>query len=224
MKDPIMQKWNDQQKALRPMLNDESRHEQAIQVFLEQHAMVHAGEISSGVHHSFADALFADLSEEYFRRLPQNCEHSIAWCIFHIARIEDMTMNILLVGNEQVFTAEGWQNKLNANITHSANAMSEEEIIELSQALNINALLEYRNTVGQRTRQIVQQLQPGQLKQKISFKRIEQLHKIGAILPEAKSITDYWSKRTLAGLLLMPPTRHNFVHINESVRLKKRKK
>jgi len=31
-----------------------------------------------------------------------------------------------------------------------------------------------------------------------------------------------WGGLTLAGLLLMPPTRHNFVHLNEAVRIKAR--
>jgi hypothetical protein len=31
---------------------------------------------------------------------------------------------------------------------------------------------------------------------------------------------DYWSRRTVAGLLLMPPTRHCFLHLNEALRIK----
>jgi hypothetical protein len=42
----------------------------------------------------------------------------------------------------------------------------------------------------------------------------------GALLPEAIGILQYWSKRTIAGLLLMPPTRHNFLHLNEALRIK----
>lgn len=35
-------------------------------------------------------------------------------------------------------------------------------------------------------------------------------------LLQARFVTDYWSRRTIAGLLLMPATRHNFVHLNEA--------
>jgi hypothetical protein len=31
-----------------------------------------------------------------------------------------------------------------------------------------------------------------------------------------------WSKRTVAGLLPMPPTRHNFLHLNEALRIKQK--
>jgi hypothetical protein len=39
---------------------------------------------------------------------------------------------------------------------------------------------------------------------------------IGAIDEQARFVTDYWSRRTIAGLLLLPATRHNFVHLNEA--------
>jgi hypothetical protein len=29
-------------------------------------------------------------------------------------------------------------------------------------------------------------------------------------------VVDYWSRRDVAGLLLMPPTRHTIVHWNEA--------
>ena len=34
------------------------------------------------------------------------------------------------------------------------------------------------------------------------------------------ALVKYWGKRDTAGLLLMPATRHNFIHLNEALRLK----
>ena len=45
----------------------------------------------------------------------------------------------------------------------------------------------------------------------------------GAVVEEARDLIDYWGKRTIAGLLLMPATRHNLVHLNEALRLKRRR-
>ena len=36
------------------------------------------------------------------------------------------------------------------------------------------------------------------------------------------SEVDYWSKRNTAGLLLMPATRHNLIHLNEALQIKRR--
>ena len=44
-----------------------------------------------------------------------------------------------------------------------------------------------------------------------------------AVLPTGNAVIDYWSGLTLAGLLLMPPTRHNFIHLNEALRLKQKR-
>ena len=40
------------------------------------------------------------------------------------------------------------------------------------------------------------------------------------VLPEASGVLEYWSRRTMAGLLLMPATHHNLTHLNEAVRIK----
>lgn len=40
--------------------------------------------------------------------------------------------------------------------------------------------------------------------------------------PEADEIIAYWGGRTLAGLLLMPPTRHNFLHLSEALRIRQK--
>ncbi len=42
----------------------------------------------------------------------------------------------------------------------------------------------------------------------------------GAVTPEAREIADYWSRKTIAGLLLMPPTRHCILHLNEGMRIR----
>jgi hypothetical protein len=44
----------------------------------------------------------------------------------------------------------------------------------------------------------------------------------GAVVEAAQSITNYWSKRNVAGLLLMPATRHNLIHLNEALQVKRK--
>ncbi len=41
---------------------------------------------------------------------------------------------------------------------------------------------------------------------------------------QQRDLIDYWGNRTFAGLLLMPPTRHNMVHLNEAYRIKNRRR
>jgi hypothetical protein len=76
--------------------------------------------------------------------------------------------------------------------------------------------------VGRRTREIVKQLQPAELKQKVEPSRLQQVLDEGAVVEAARGIVDYWSKRNTAGLLLMPATRHNLIHLNEALQIKRR--
>ncbi len=211
--------WNQTHQTLRRALSGNDAGA-AIELLLQQHAMVHTGKISKVKLWSFEDELLKDMPAEQIRCMPPGGEHSIAWILFHIARIEDITMNLLVAGTPQLFLREDWAKKLNVSVLHSANQMNEISIVTLSAQIDIEALMAYRQSVGRRTRQIVKQLKVEQFKQKANASRLQRVLEEGALLPEAIGILNYWSKRTIAGLLLMPPTRHNFLHLNEAARIK----
>jgi hypothetical protein len=52
---------------------------------------------------------------------------------------------------------------------------------------------------------------------------LQQVLDEGAVVQEAQGLLDYWGGLNIAGLLLMPPTRHNFVHLNEALRIKQKR-
>jgi hypothetical protein len=219
--DPNRQLWNQGQQKLRRALFA-SNHGQAIDLFLSQHAMVHSRKMSGTKLWSFEDEVLNGLAEEQFRCTPPGGRHSIAWILFHLARIEDITMNMLVAGRPQLFARERWMKKLRVAVPHSANSMDDTNMAALSARIDLDALQAYRQSVGRGTREIVQRLTPGEWKRKADRSRIERVKDEGVLLPEAMGILDYWSKRTVAGLLLMPPTRHNFLHLNEALRVKQK--
>lgn len=214
--------WNEQQKKLRHLCTRADEHQHAIELFLTQHALVHTAAMAQTELETFADEIWADMTAETFRCVPRGAEHSVAWCIWHIARIEDVTMNLLVADSAQILHGDNWLARLQAPIQHTGNAMSGAEVTDLSMALDMGALRAYRVAVGRRTREVVQQLQPGELKQKVSPARIQRVRDEGAVLADAEGVIAYWSNRDIAGLLLMPPTRHNFVHLSEALRLKRK--
>ena len=182
--------------------------------------MVHSKKISRLGLWSFADELWQGLTDDNFRAIPPKGEHSIAWIIFHIARIEDITMNMVMAGTQQVYKHDKWAKRLKATIHHSANKMDDNSVRQLSSSLDMAALREYRLSVGKRTREVVRKIQPDEFSQKVEPIRLQKLLEEGAMIEEAMEIIDYWSKRPIEGLLLMPPTRHNFLHLNEAFRIK----
>jgi len=56
----------------------------------------------------------------------------------------------------------------------------------------------------------------------VDSSRIAEVLTEGAVTPEAMEVVHYWSKKTMAGLLLMPPTRHCFLHLHEALRIKQK--
>lgn len=214
--------WNAQQKVLQRLLIKGEDFSRAIELFLNQHAVLHAAEMAQVDFPTFEDQVWQGLTEEAARSIPKGAEHSIAWNFWHLARIEDITMNLLVAGAPQLFEKEGWQSRLRVAERDTGNAMSAGRIAQLSAAVDLTALRAYRTAVGRRTREIVKALQPGDLGKKAEPLRLQQVMDEGAVEEAARGLVEYWGGRTVAGLLLMPPTRHNLVHLNEALRLKQK--
>jgi hypothetical protein len=213
--------WNVNQQILQRLLNKGEDFPDAIELFLIQHAVLHAGEMAQAGYPTFEDEIWDGLTVSAARCIPPKAEHSIAWIFWHLTRIEDITMNLLVAGSPQLFERDGWLPRLGVADKDTGNAMSEDRIATLSQAVNLPELRAYRLSVGRRTREIVSALQPGDLKKKAEPARLQRILAEGAVEPAAMGLIEYWGGRTVAGLLLMPPTRHILVHLNEAIRIKK---
>ncbi len=212
--------WNEQQQALRHALTHPLEHNKAVDLFLSQHAMTHAGEMSGGGLVTFEDEVWDGLTDTAARSVPPKYEHSIVWCIWHITRCEDITMNMLVAGTRQLLLEDGWFERMNVPVRDTGNAMDAGGMADFSAWIAIPALRAYRMVVGRRTRQVVSALQPGEFTRKTDPIRLQRVLAEGTVLKSELWLTDYWSRLTVAGLLLMPPTRHNLVHLNEAMNIK----
>ena len=215
--------WNEKHKELTAMIGKSNEHQGAVELFLIQHGILYSSQMGNMDRATYEDELLEGIEEVTFRRCPVPCtdtKNSIAWHLWHIARVEDITMNILVAGSEQVLYSDNWLQKMNTWFTHSGNNMSEADIASLSSCINIDSLLAYRIAVGQQTRRIISSLQPGGFNEKVQPGRIKRLFDENAVTQEAKWLADYWSNKSIAGLVLMPATRHNFLHMNKCIRIK----
>lgn len=89
--------------------------------------------------------------------MPTSKDETTSWAIWHIARIKDLTMNILVNNGSQIFD-EWWKQRMNISVSDSGNAMSDMEIMDFIKQINIGELFEYRNEVGIRSREIIRNL------------------------------------------------------------------
>ncbi|WP_378151074.1 DinB family protein [Chungangia koreensis] len=217
--------WNEQHRLLTAIISKPEEHSRATELFISQHSLLHSPSILETYQTTLEDELLRDLDEKVFRHDPTpnpDTNNSIAWHLWHIARIEDMTMNILVATESQVLFEENWLEKMNIDYIHSGNDMSEKDIALMSSRIEMKQLVAYRRAVGKRTQQVVSKLKPGQFKEKVEQERIGQLFKENAVSQNSKWLAEYWSKKTIAGLILMPATRHNFLHLNKCIRIKER--
>lgn len=213
-----LQALNKLHKSLRQALTTGDQ-QQAIHLFLSLHSQLHAKQVSPDTSWSYEDLLLEGISDTKYRQIPEGEAHSIAWILWHLTRVEDVTMNILIAERNQVFNTPGWQEKIRSPIKHTGNGGGPEEVQSLSAAVDIQALRAYRVSVGIATQEIVQRLTHTAFKRKVSPENIQRILEEGAVIKPGLDVVNYWSRRDVAGLLLMPPTRHTIVHWNEARKL-----
>lgn len=184
--------------------------------------MMHAASMSHMGVWPFQDEILGGLDVDQMRIIPRKLDHSIAWVLWHVTRIEDATMNLLLAGSPQVLLGEDWIKRMGIRERDTGNAKDANGVASLNAAINVPVLLEYRLSVGRRTRAIVKNLRSHELLQKVDPARLRQMTAQGAVRAKAGELLEYWAGRTISGLLLMPPTRHTFLHWNEALRIKQK--
>jgi hypothetical protein len=184
--------------------------------------MVHAAQMAQAELWSFEDEALNGLTDQKMRVIPPGCKHSMVWVLWHLTRIEDVTMSLLVADTPQLFQDEDWASRMKVDLRTTGNDMEDECMAALNTMIDIAALRTYRLSVGRRTREITRLLQPENLHQKVAPARLDRVREAGAVLPESSDLLDYWGGLTIAGLLLMPPTRHPFIHWNEALRIKKK--
>ncbi len=216
--------WNSQHATLRRLLEKDKNLPGAIVAFLPHHAAIHSARLDPSVGWSFQDEVLLELTPAQMRAVPAGQPHSVAWLLWHITRIEDMTMNSLLAGEPEVFFRHGWAARLETSCIDTGNAMTADDIACLSKTVNLTALLAYRLAVGRRTRAIIKRLRPEALAGQPSPARLQRLANMAEVRPGAADVLAYWGAHPATNLLLMPATRHGFLHLNEIRRLRARLK
>ena len=90
--------WNADQKRLRVLFKEGSDLQAAKELFSKQHQVLHSAVVYGQEAWSYADEIFSDVTIEGFRQVPGDEGHSLLWILWHISRIEDITMRVLVEG------------------------------------------------------------------------------------------------------------------------------
>jgi hypothetical protein len=129
-------------------------------------------------------------------------------------------MNILVGDEPQTYLSGKWDKKLASPIHHAGNLILDGDLQSLSEEIVIDQLFAYRLAVGRSTQEVVEKLTVEDLNIKTPIDRLDRIMKEEALLPDAEVLIEYWGRKRIYQLLLMPPTRHLMVHLNEAQALK----
>jgi hypothetical protein len=183
-------------------------------LFLDQHAAVHSAAVG-GNKLSAAERTFAGLSDEQMRVRPREDLNSLAWLMFHIARAEDIWVNVLLAGRGQVFD-DGWPKRLGITRRDFGIGMTSAEVTDLTRSIDVAALSQYRDAVGRRTREIISGFKPTDWDGAIDAAAVQRAAADGAFGPRTEVIAKGMPGRprmaVLSGIALI----HSAAHMGEA--------
>jgi hypothetical protein len=108
----------------------------ALEFFLPQHARPHG--VDLGDPRSLWDRMLEGLSDEQIRLRPSVGLNSIAWIIWHTARVEDVAVNLVVTVGCQVFD-DRWATRLGVDRRDIGVSMSDADVAELSSRLDVAA-------------------------------------------------------------------------------------
>lgn len=170
---------------------------------------------------SVYDYLFTTCNFDDFVKMPLSTDKTIAYYIYHLTRIEDITSNTLIAGKEQIFFEKHYDKLLNSHIITTGNEIERDKLVEFSTMLDINQLKTYITDVLTNTNNIIKDMSYEDSKTKVSDDRKAELVKLHTVSDNENAfwLVDYWCKKTYAGLLLMPFSRHQMLHLDGCLRI-----
>lgn len=152
--------------------------------------------------------------DNLFKELNDYKNENIIWHLWHIMRIEDLIVNILICEKESILN-EKLKNELNISITDTGNSLTKEEIKKFAKNINIKKLKYYSDKISKNTINLIKRLKAEDIKRKINKINLEKIINGCGVTKDNLWLIDYWGKKDIAGLLLMPLSRHIIVHLNQ---------
>ncbi len=184
-------------------------------LFLQQHAAVHSAAVG-GNKMSMAERTFAGLTDAQMRVRPREDLNSLAWLMFHIARAEDVFVNTLLAQQSQVFD-DAWAKRLGITRRDFGFGMTTAEVNDLTQQVDVAALREYRDAVGQRTRDVVSGFKEPDWQGGIEASAVQRAAADGSLGKAAEPFVKSMPGRPRAVVLSSIALLHSSGHMGEAV-------
>lgn len=167
--------------------------------------------------HSRVEALTDGLTEGQIRERVHPAANPLAWLLWHMARIEDAAINLLISDGPQVLNDE-WLARLNVSRRDIGPGMAMAEVLELSARIDLASLKDYWRAVGERTATVVAGLSPSDLDEVVGQERLRRVVVDDEIVegPTGQRLQAFWKDTTRGYFLVYLPLTHNYEHIGQA--------
>jgi hypothetical protein len=189
--------------------------------FLGQHAAVHGPQVS-GLTLPF-HRIFGELSDAQWRVRPAKGANSPLWLLWHMARTEDVAVNLVVVDGRQVLD-EAWARRLSPGRRDIGTGMTEDEVADFSARADVAAVRAYRDAVGLRTREVVRALPAAAWDEPVSVADVMRASAAGGFRVDMTARIaagqHAWQANTRGEQLGNSAIRHNAGHVGEAVTIR----
>ena len=205
--------WYPKFKELQAALKKPKDISEIKAMVLYLHSQLHSSDVYDLSEETYYDEIIADVNKENFNICPTVKNMTVAWDLWHITRIEDLTTSILLCRNKQVF--DDFRDDLKTTFIDTGNNMNDEEIFTLGEELSLENLLLYRRSVGIKTKEFIESLTLEELSRKFPKSDVIRIKTEKGVIPSTEWLMDYWGKKNVSGIITMPMTKHQIMHLND---------
>jgi hypothetical protein len=178
-----------------------------VEFFLAEHAAVHRT-------HVF------DVSDAAMRIRPAPGLNSLLWLAWHVARTEDVAVNLVVAARPQVFDTD-WAERMKIRRRDVGTGMTADEVAELTEQADVAAVRAYRTAVANRTREVVKTLAPAAWDEIVGLGDTTRAAHAGAFGPNDEWVEGVglpgWQGHSRGAQLGNSAIRHNAVHLGEAI-------
>ncbi len=145
---------------------------------------------------------------------PANGSNSIAWLVWHLARIEDVVVNSVARGVPQVLVADEWGPRLGVGETQIGTGLNDDEVDDFSRRVDASSLLEYWDAVQKHTQSWLSDVSPDELDIVPNLReRLEAVPEV--VSQQAGWVLQIWANQPVSFFLRWVTIGHGYLHLGE---------
>lgn len=164
-----------------------------------------------GVRFMFDQSIKNVLSYEEMKQRSDDKGNSIAWLMWHLARIEDQTVHTFIQGKPQILVSGGWQERIEIEGAATGLGFGDEEVAEVTRAMNVEAVDDYWKAAQKASYEWLRSIS----REDLEFVPDLDARRAESEAPNEPGNWDLWRGRTAGFIFSGTVISHGYIHIGQ---------